>query len=121
MSAHLAIAVALARKIEAVAPRFGLHVALTGGCLYKDGERKDIDLLFYPHENDATNTNRDGLLAALRDELGFVLGNDYGRVAKAAFGSVPVDLIFPGLGFNTSYSDSTVVEDGRLIFESTQL
>lgn len=25
----------------------GCHVALTGGCLYKDGERKDLDLIFY--------------------------------------------------------------------------
>lgn len=39
-------AVALAKKIEAVCPAFGCHVALTGGLLYKDDgeyERADPD------------------------------------------------------------------------------
>src|SRR3546814_15766415 len=40
-------AVALCRKIEKIAPEYGAHVALTGGTLYKDGPRKDVDLLFY--------------------------------------------------------------------------
>jgi hypothetical protein len=44
-------AIALCREIEAVAPEFGCHVALTGGCLYKDGDRKDLDLLFYRIRN----------------------------------------------------------------------
>ena len=35
------------RRAEAVAPACGYHVALTGGCLYKDGERKDLDVVFY--------------------------------------------------------------------------
>ena len=34
-------AIALCRKIEAVCPPFGCHVALTGGALYKDGPRKE--------------------------------------------------------------------------------
>lgn len=33
--------------IEAVCPPFGCHVAMTGGCLYKSGPRKDADLIFY--------------------------------------------------------------------------
>lgn len=40
-------AVQLCRKVEEIAPKFGCHVALTGGTLYKDGLRKDCDLLFY--------------------------------------------------------------------------
>lgn len=39
-------AIALCREIEQICPRFGCHVALTGGCLYKDGPRKDADLLY---------------------------------------------------------------------------
>lgn len=35
-------AIALCRKIEDVCPAFGCHVALTGGVLYKLGERKDL-------------------------------------------------------------------------------
>jgi hypothetical protein len=40
-------AIALCRKIEEHVPDAGMHVALTGGCLYKDGTRKDADILFY--------------------------------------------------------------------------
>jgi hypothetical protein len=42
----LAEAVEVCRQVEAICPPFGCHVALTGGTLYKDGERKDLDLLF---------------------------------------------------------------------------
>ena len=40
-------AVEICRSIECECPKFGCHVALTGGTLYKDGERKDLDILFY--------------------------------------------------------------------------
>lgn len=40
-------AIGIARKVEEICPKHGYHVALTGGCLYKDGDRKDCDLLFY--------------------------------------------------------------------------
>lgn len=34
-------AIELCVKIEAICPKYGCHVALTGGLLYKEGERKD--------------------------------------------------------------------------------
>ena len=40
-------AVGLCRLIEPIAKQCGCHVALTGGTLYKDGKRKDCDILFY--------------------------------------------------------------------------
>ena len=40
-------AIEICKEIEMRAPSYGCHVALTGGCLYKDGDRKDCDLLFY--------------------------------------------------------------------------
>lgn len=107
MRPSLSEAVILARVVERIAPRFGFHVALTGGCLYKDGERKDIDLLFYPHENDATNTDKKGLLVALAEEAYFGVATDYGRVVKASIPpGIAVDLIFPGIGFEGNYSDA---------------
>lgn len=48
-------AIKLARRVEELAPMYGCHVALTGGCLYKDGQRKDLDLLFYPNNNEWPN------------------------------------------------------------------
>ncbi len=47
MSWNLADALVLVRKIELICPAAGCHVALTGGVLYKEGARKDLDLLFY--------------------------------------------------------------------------
>ena len=40
-------AIALCKSLENIAPRYGAHVALTGGCLYKEGARKDVDIHFY--------------------------------------------------------------------------
>lgn len=40
-------AIDLCWRIELIAPECGAHIALTGGCLYKDGERKDLDIVVY--------------------------------------------------------------------------
>lgn len=86
-------AVILCRRVEAIAPKFGCHVALTGGTLYKDGERKDVDLLFY-NVRQVDALDRHGLLDALK-EIGFVLGRQHGWVQKATYKDHAVDLFFP--------------------------
>lgn len=86
-------AIKVARLVEPVAVRFGAHVALTGGCLYKDGARKDIDLFFYGHRG-GPGIDRDGLLAALVEELRFVLGERKGTVRKSYYDGHSVDLFF---------------------------
>ncbi len=40
-------AIELCVELEKFAPRFGCHVALSGGCLYKIGKRKDCDIILY--------------------------------------------------------------------------
>lgn len=40
-------AIDLCIQLEAFAPQYGCHVALTGGCLYKNGPRKDVDVILY--------------------------------------------------------------------------
>lgn len=42
-------AIFLARDVQDIIEAFGYHVGLTGGTLYKNGARKDIDLIIYPH------------------------------------------------------------------------
>ena len=61
-------AISLCRDIERIAPEFGCHVALTGGCLYKSGARKDLDLLFYRIRS-VESIDIAGLFTALRDML----------------------------------------------------
>lgn len=77
-------AIALCCAIEEIAPEFGAHVALTGGCLYKikpgvrgPQQRKDIDILFY-RVRQLPEINETGLLNALVERLGFILGERYG-------------------------------------------
>lgn len=81
------------RIVESIAPDYGAHVALTGGTLYKDGFRKDVDILFYTiRQRDAIDEQ--GLINALR-ELGFFIGKQYGWVLKANWRGKDVDFFFP--------------------------
>lgn len=49
----------------------GYHCALGGGCLYKDGERKDGDIIIFPHGiANITRAGVEGLLKEL-EPLGF--------------------------------------------------
>ena len=61
------------QAIESIAPKFGAHVALTGGCLYKDGERKDLDTVGF----------------------NIMLTQDFGWCKKAVFFDKKIDFLFP--------------------------
>lgn len=85
-------AIDLCRQVEAICPAFNCHVALTGGLLYKDGPRKDCDILFYSVRG--TEIDKDGLRLALID-IGFDTFIDYGFVQKTKYNGKPVDVFFP--------------------------
>jgi hypothetical protein len=87
------MAVELCRKIEQIAPQYDAHVALTGGCLYKDGPRKDADILFYRIRQSPT-IDRAGLLKALRD-IGIEITKEHGWMCKATFWGKTLDIFFP--------------------------
>lgn len=91
--ATLEQAVNLCREVEKVCPEFGCHVALTGGSLYKDGERKDIDILFYRIRQEET-IRMDGLWAALSG-IGLDKISGFGWCHKAEYKGIPVDCFFP--------------------------
>src|SRR3546814_9718836 len=86
-------AVALCRKIEKIAPEYGAHVALTGGTLYKDGPRKDVDLLFY-RIRQVKEIDRPRLLRALQ-RIGVEISKRHGWVQQAFYEGKPIDLFFP--------------------------
>jgi len=58
----------ICRLIESIAPNYGCHVALTGGTLYKSGDRKDVDILFY-RIRQVDKIDYDGLFKGL-EEIG---------------------------------------------------
>jgi hypothetical protein len=86
-------AIELCAAIEAVRPPFGCHVALTGGCLYKSGQRKDCDILFY-RIRQRDSIDQDGLWEALRS-IGLVGNKGFGWCHKAIFNGKGVDMFFP--------------------------
>lgn len=86
-------AINLCVKVESVCPKFGCHVALTGGLLYKVGPRKDCDILFY-RIRQASEIDMDGLWVAL-EAIGIVKDSGFGWCFKAQFHGKPLDIFFP--------------------------
>lgn len=77
--------------------KFGCHVALTGGLLYKDGPRKDCDLVIYQRgDTKGVRPELDwqGLWAALA-EIGLYMNKDCGYVKKCTYQGLPVDILDP--------------------------
>lgn len=71
----------LVRRLESMSPRFGGHIALTGGVLYKDGERRDLDLLIYRIRQEPY-FDWQGFFGAMEDELGIKVKSRHGWVVK---------------------------------------
>lgn len=90
---NLKEAVNLVKKIESVCPQAGCHVALTGGCLYKGGERKDLDILFY-RIRQSPEIDIEKLLMLL-SSVGIEGANGSGWIYKASFKGKNIDMFFP--------------------------
>ena len=86
-------AIKLCAEIEAVCPPFGGHVALTGGLLYKQGPRKDCDILFY-RIRQRDSIDLDGLWEALR-AIGVERTRGWGWCHKATWNGKAIDMFFP--------------------------
>lgn len=81
MKSNLETAVLLCRRLEPIAIECGGHVALTGGCLYKDGVRKDVDIIVY-RIRQVDRFNWENFFFRIR-MLGIQQGRDYGWCKKA--------------------------------------
>lgn len=106
-------AVALCRQVEAICPEFGCHVALTGGTPYKDGLRKDADLLFY-RIRQVDEIDLDGLFEALAD-IGLTRLRGFGWCIKAEHNGRAVDCFFPD--FDGEYPTGDADDDLDLLDE----
>lgn len=87
-------AIALCVAIHPLTEKYGCYVALTGGLLYKDGPRKDLDLVFY-RIRQCEGIDKKGLFAAL-EELRIKVVKGFGFCHKSIdeFGRT-IDLLFP--------------------------
>lgn len=57
-------ALAACIQLEPIIAAMGMHIGLTGGCLYKTGPRKDMDIILYRHHG-AELCTFDGLISGL--------------------------------------------------------
>ena len=89
-------ALAIAADIENVAASCDCHIGLTGGILYKQGPRKDIDFVVYKHNTEETAgkpVRRIDFEAGL-EKLGIVFGKRGPRVTKAVWYNYSIDFIY---------------------------
>jgi len=68
-------------------------VALTGGLLYKDGPRKDCDLLFY-RIRQRPDIDIKGLIGEL-ETIGISFVKGFGWCFKFCYQNKPIDAFFP--------------------------
>jgi len=86
-------AISICMAIEAICPKFGCHVALTGGLLYKDGPRKDCDILFY-RIRQVKEIRAEAMFEALR-ALEIIVVSGFGWCVKCTWNGKPMDCFFP--------------------------
>lgn len=84
----------LCRCIHIALAPLPFFVGLTGGCLYKVGHRKDIDILIY--RNRQEEGDFDEMLEHLVQVLDeFTIVEKHGFVTKAKYCDWDVDILFP--------------------------
>jgi len=87
-------------KLEHGLPDAGCHVALTGGVLYKSGDRKDLDLIIYRIRNQSIDEEK---LRAVFENCGVKIIRKYGWMYKARYENRGIDILIPESGGNEEY------------------
>lgn len=104
--------VTLCRLLYPLCEQFGCFPALTGGLLYKDGPRKDCDILFY-RKRDVPVVDVEGLFKAA-EAVGLKYVRGGGWCVKALWMGKSVDCFFPespGDQAHTSESAHTIATE----------
>lgn len=92
--ASLSDGLILCKILHTVLSPLGFYPSLTGGLLYKDGQRKDIDILIYRHRQDVEKFEMTDIFKTL-ESVGLTNLIFYGFVTKAEWNGFTVDLFNP--------------------------
>jgi hypothetical protein len=87
-----ALAIKLCNDLEPICAANKCHVALTGGLLYKEGPRKDADIMIY-RVRQAPDINREKLLELFKP-IGVTVKATHGWVWKCDYLGYPLDLFW---------------------------
>ena len=90
----LEVAIELCVKIYNLLEPKGFYPALTGGLLYKQGNRKDIDIVLYRNRQKVECFETIDLVDEL-SSLGLNVVNSFGFVTKAEYKGFVVDIFNP--------------------------
>lgn len=71
---NITTAISMCNALEAFVKPRGWHIGLTGGCLYKTGLRKDLDIIVYPHVFNLSNKHKKTDCDKLVFDIGTFLG-----------------------------------------------
>ena len=85
----------------------GYFPALTGGLLYKEGNRKDIDIIIYRHRQKVEKFETTDIQLALL-EVGVNITGFYGFVTKAEWQGFTVDIFNP----ETNDTENDIIYNG---------
>lgn len=105
----------LCHMIEQFAPEYDYHVALTGGCLYKMGKRKDVDIMLYQTRSSLKDhvCRRDDILERLGRE-GFQIHQTIDWLTKATYErdgkTYDIDFLFPNTPVIIDFSSDKTTE-----------
>lgn len=108
------------KLINSVSLPFNCHPALTGGLLYKDGLRKDCDIVIYQRgDTKGVKSEIDwvGLWSALKN-VGITLETDYGYCKKCLWKGKMIDILDPTdrphIGHDADDGEYNIQEGGEL-------
>lgn len=90
---NLKLAIELCTKLYNKLEPHGIFPALTGGTLYKEGERKDIDIVLYTKME--TGEIIYYMLEDILAKVGVVHQRNFGRVIKCFYKNIAIDFILP--------------------------
>lgn len=85
------------------------YPALTGGCLYKEGERKDCDVVIFRNRQARTDFELRDLEPVLR-LAGFTDFQHFGFVTKCMYLGIAVDLFNPETTLDDDYDSGCTSE-----------
>lgn len=102
-------AIALIKELEPLAAKCGYHLALTGGLLYKDGPRKDADIIIYRQRDMLKSEEQLRRMFTMFEARGVSIAGIYDNSAqwirKATYNGKSIDFLYPE-GGHGSYPET---------------